>query len=313
MSATQPKATPPLIITEVGPRDGLQSERLVISTDLKVRFIDLLSETGVDEIEVTSFVSPKWVPQLADAVEVFARVTRRTGVMYSALVPNERGMERALAVGVDKVSVFTAASEAFCQRNVNASIAESIERFRPVVDMAQSSNLRTRGYVSCIVACPYTGEVRPEQVREVVQRLLDIGIDEIDLGETIGVAVPAEIERLYDGLNGVLSPSDSVLHLHDTRGTALVCASRAMELGVRRFDASCAGIGGCPYAPGASGNLATEDLIYFAKRMGYSTNVQLEKLFAAGRLIGSALSKPPTGRVFTADGNCRDSAETRAV
>lgn len=297
-------------LTEVGPRDGLQSEKTIVSTDAKVRFIDLLSESGVDEIEVTSFVSPKWVPQLADAAEVFARITRKAGVVYSALVPNEKGLDGALAAKADKVAVFTAASEAFSQRNTNATIAETIERFRPVVRRAKDASLPVRGYVSCVVACPYSGAIAPAKVRMVVEELLALGVDEIDLGETIGVAVPADIDRLYEGLGGVLAPMDSVLHLHDTRGTALACAHRAMELGVFRFDASCAGLGGCPYAPGASGNIATEDLIYFAQRMGLETNVSLDRLFEAGRHIATALGRAPSGRVFTADGSRSASGAT---
>lgn len=310
MSASPNAHRARLHVTEVGPRDGLQSEKTIVPTDAKVRFIDLLSESGVDEIEVTSFVSPKWVPQLADAAEVFARITRTAGVVYSALVPNEKGLDGALAAKADKVAVFTAASEAFSQRNTNATIAETIERFRPVVLRAKESSLPVRGYVSCVVACPYTGPVAPAQVRRVVEELLAIGVDEIDLGETIGVAVPDDIERLYEGLDGVLAPADSVLHLHDTRGTALVCAHRAMQLGVHRFDASCAGLGGCPYAPGASGNIATEDLVYFAQKMGIESGVGLDRLFDAGRHIATALGRAPSGRVFTADGNCNASGAT---
>ncbi|MHC4948928.1 MAG: hydroxymethylglutaryl-CoA lyase [Planctomycetota bacterium] len=297
-----PDPAPHIRITEVGPRDGLQNEAAILSVEDKVLFVELLAASGLDEIEVSSFVSPRWVPQLADADEVFARVRRREGVVYSALVPNLRGLERAVAAGVDKVAVFTAASETFARRNTNATIAGTIERFRPVVARARAAGLPLRAYVSCVVACPFEGPIEPRRVRDVVARLLDLGADEVDLGETIGVAVPDDVERLYDGLAGLVEPGRTTLHLHDTRGTALACAVRAVALGVRRFDASCAGLGGCPYAPGAAGTLATEDLVYLCEQSGWRTDVDLEALFAAGRHIAAALGRPLPGRVFTADG-----------
>jgi len=289
-------------ITEVGPRDGLQNERSVVSVDDKVAFIDRLSESGVTEIEVSSFVSPKWVPQLADAAEVFARINRRDDVIYSALVPNERGLEGALAANVDKIAIFTAASETFSKKNTNASIAETIERFRPVVSRAREQATPVRAYISCVVECPYEGPVEPAQVRDVAARLLDLGVNEIDLGETIGVAAPTDIDRLYDVLDDLLAPADTTLHLHDTRGGALACAYRAMQLGVCSFDASCGGLGGCPFAPGAAGNVATEDLVYLCGRMGVETGASLEGLFSAGRCIAAAISRSLTSRVFNADG-----------
>jgi hydroxymethylglutaryl-CoA lyase len=299
-------------ITEVGPRDGLQNEPDVVSADDKIAFIDLLSASGVDEIEAGSFVSPRWVPQLADTEDVFRRIERRAGVTYSALVPNERGLERAMSLGErrpDKIAVFTAASETFSRRNTNATITETVERFRPIVATAKAAGMPVRAYVSCAVECPYEGLVSPEKVRDVCERLVDLGldpeVDDIDLGDTVGVAGPADIERLYAALGGLLQPRQTTLHLHDTRGTALACAYAAMRLGVLSFDTSCGGIGGCPFAPGASGNLATEDIVYLCRREGYETNVDLATLFAAGRRIRSVLHRPLPGRVFTADGASR--------
>ena len=293
---------PDIRITEVGPRDGLQNESIVVSVDDKVRFIDLLAAAGPAEIEVTSFVSPKWVPQFADAAEVMRRIDRRPGIVYSALVPNRRGMEAALEADVDKVAVFTAASETFSRRNTNASIAETLERFGPVIEMARDARRPVRGYVSCAIACPYEGFVPPSRVRDVVRALLDLGVDEIDLGETIGVAGPPHIERLYDALDGHPKPEETTLHLHDTRGTALACAVEALRLGVRSFDASCAGLGGCPFAPGAAGNLATEDLLYLLDTMSRTTGVDLAAQHAAGRHIAAVLGRALPGRVFSADG-----------
>ena len=289
-------------ITDVGPRDGLQNEPVVVAVDDKVAFVDLLVRSGVAEIEVSSFVSPRWVPQLGDADEVFARIERRPSVVRSALVPNARGLERALAAEVDKIAVFAAASETFSRRNTNASIAEMLGGFEPVVAQAKAAGLAVRGYVSCAVACPYEGPTDPIRVRDVAARLLDIGVDEIDLGETLGVAVPSDIDRLYEGLDGLLAPGATTLHLHDTRGTALACALRGLQLGVRSFDASCGGLGGCPYAPGAAGNLATEDLVYMCGGMGYETGVDLEALFTAARRIAAALGRELPGRVFRAEG-----------
>ena len=287
-------------IVEVGPRDGLQNERRLIPVEAKVGYVNALSAAGVAEIEVTSFVSPKWVPQLADAADVLNRIERRPGVVYSALVPNERGLEGALAARVDKVAVFTAASETFSRRNTNAGIDEAIARIRPVAATARRHGLPVRGYVSCAVQCPFEGPIAPAQVRRVAAMLLEIGVDEIDLGETLGVAAPPDIERLYAGLDGLLAPSDTTLHLHDTHGRALAGAWAAMGLGVTSFDASCGGTGGCPYAPGAAGNLATEDLVALAQRMGIGTGIDLSKLLDAAAVIGGALGRSPTSRTWQA-------------
>lgn len=287
-------------ITEVGPRDGLQNEPGVVSTDSKVAFIDRLSAAGLPEIEVTSFVSPKWVPQLADAEEVLQRIVRREGTLYSALVPNERGLERVLAVGIDKVAVFTAASESFARRNINATIAESVERFRPVVAAAHAAGRTVRGYVSCAVACPFEGPIPAPRVATTSRMLLDLGCDEIDLGDTIGVATPGDMERLLAAHADVVPMERITLHLHDTRGTALACAWRAISLGVRSFDASCGGLGGCPYAPGATGNLATEELVYACEGSGLATGVDLAALMDAGHGVAAALGRRLPSRLLNA-------------
>ncbi len=287
-------------ITEVGPRDGLQNEPGVVPTEAKVAFVDRLSDAGLPEIEVTSFVSPKWVPQLADASEVLARIRRRPGTVYSALVPNQAGLARALEARVGKIAVFTAASESFCRKNINATIAESIERFQPVVRDAHAAGLPVRGYVSCAVACPFEGAIAPAAVAAASKRLLDLGCDEIDLGDTIGVATPGDIERLLAAHADVVPMERTTIHLHDTRGTALVCAWRAIELGVRSFDASCGGLGGCPYAPGASGNAATEELVYACEGSGLATGVDLATLLAAGRGMADGLGRSLPSRLLRA-------------
>jgi hydroxymethylglutaryl-CoA lyase len=301
---------PRIRLTEVGPRDGLQNEARLLPTDVKVAFVDLLSACGFAEIEVSSFVSARWVPQLGDAAEVFARIRRSPGVIYSALVPNEQGLDAALEAKVNKIAVFTAASETFSRKNTNATIAQTLERFAPVIRRAKAAQLPIRAYISCAIACPYEGPIDPHRVRDLAAKLLDMGgdigggVDEIDLGDTIGVAVPTDIDLLYEALDGLLKPEQTTLHLHDTRGTALACAYRAFEIGVRSFDSSCGGIGGCPYAPGAAGNIATEDLVYTFNKMGCDSGVDLQRLFAASRHIAAALDRALPGRVFKADG-CR--------
>ena len=292
-------------LTEVGPRDGLQNQQSIIETNIKVAFLDALSKTGIRRIEVSSFVNPKWVPQLADASDVFSKIHRAKNVKYLALVPNEQGWERACSVGVDEIALITAASETFCKKNTNSTIAGSIERMQPIVEKAKSNGVSIRGYVSCITACPYEGEIDPKKVSAVVEKLLDIGVEEVSLGETIGVAVPTDIARLYDSLDGILSPQDSALHLHDTRGTALACASAAMQLGVYKFDTSAGGLGGCPYAPGAAGNLATEDLVYFANRMGIRTGIDLDSILSSIQMIEEFIDTPLQSRVYRAS-SCQD-------
>lgn len=240
-------------ITEVGPRDGLQNEKAVVPVAAKIAFVEDLAAAGCTEIEVTSFVPPKWVPQLADGAEVLRSITRKPGVTYSALVPNERGLEGALACGVDAVAVFAAVSEGFSRRNTNGSIDEVFTRLAPVIQAAKAAGVRVRGYLSCVIACPFDGPIAPSAVARGSARLLDLGVDELDLGDTIGAGTPESIEAMYDAVATVVEPSATVLHLHDTRGAALGCVERALALGVRAFDASATGLGGCPYAPGHPG------------------------------------------------------------
>jgi len=281
-------------LTEVGPRDGLQNEKAPIPLDDKVRFVDALSAAGFAEIEVSSFVSPKWVPQLADAEQVFARITRRPGCVYSALVPNQAGLERAINARADKIAVFLSASETFSKKNINASIDESLERVKPVIEQARASRLPVRGYMSCVVRCPYEGPIAGASVRRVCERMLALGVDEVDLGDTIGAAAPDDIDRLFEALDGLIAPAQVVLHLHDTRRMALACAYRALQLGVVRFDSSAGGLGGCPYAPGALGNLATELLCALVAGCGIATGVDADAVGSAAlsvkRALGAATS-----------------------
>jgi len=289
-------------LTEVGPRDGLQNESGTIATETKVRFVDALSDAGFEEIEVSAFVSPERVPQLADAAEVFAGIRRREGTIYSALVPNEKGMERALAARVGKIAVFTAASESFNRANVNASIAESIERFRPVVEVARREKLPVRGYVSTAFWCPYEGKIAPERVVEVVRQLKDLGVDEISIGDTIGKAVPSEVMTLLDRLLDHVDQDRLVMHFHDTYGTAIANVLASYERGITAFDSSAGGLGGCPFAPGASGNVATEDLIWALTRSGATVAPDLDKVRAASDLLSSALGRTLRSRVREALG-----------
>jgi hydroxymethylglutaryl-CoA lyase len=297
-------------IVEVGPRDGLQNEAQVIPADVKVSFVDALSEAGLPEIEVTSFVSPARIPQLADAAEVLQRITRKPGVIYSALVPNMRGFERAVEARVNRIAVFTAASETFNQRNIHASIAESIERFRPVTEAARSAGLPVRGYISTAFVCPYEGLVEPAATVDVVRRLLDLGIEEISIGDTIGAAVPSEVDRLLDLLGPVLALERTAMHFHDTRGTALPNVLMSLQHGVTIFDSSAGGLGGCPYAPGASGNLATEDLWYFLSRMGIATGIDGARLQAASDLIERSLGTTLPSRVRRAESRAEKRTES---
>lgn len=284
-------------IVEVGPRDGLQNEGRPIPTDAKVAFIDALSEAGYDEIEATAFVSKERIPQLQDAEEVLRRIRRREGVVYSALVPNERGLDRALEAGVGKIAVFTAASETFNRKNINATIAESIERFRPVVSRALERGILVRGYVSTAFWCPYEGKVEPAAVIAVTKQLIDLGVEEVSIGDTIGKAVPVEVHALLDRLLDA-APQDAIaMHFHDTYGTAVANALAAWERGITIFDASAGGVGGCPFAPGASGNVATEDLLYALTRSGASVSLDPEKVRAASDVLASSLGRPLPSRV----------------
>jgi hydroxymethylglutaryl-CoA lyase len=284
-------------VVEVGPRDGLQNEKELIPTEVKIAFVDALSEAGYADIEVSAFVSPSWVPQLADAAEVFARIRRKEGVRYSALVPNEKGLDRALEARVQGIAVFTAASETFNRKNINASIAESIERFQPVVPRAKREGLFVRGYVSTAFWCPYEGKIEPRAVTDVVRRLLDLEVDEISIGDTIGKAVPAEVDDLLDVLLDALPQERVAMHFHDTYGTAVANALAAYDRGITVFDASAGGVGGCPYAPGAAGNVATEDLVWALTRSGASTGIDLARVSVASDLLASALRRPLRSRV----------------
>jgi hydroxymethylglutaryl-CoA lyase len=268
-------------ITEVGPRDGLQNEKALVPVAAKVAFVEALAAAGCSEIEVTSFVPPKWVPQLADGAEVLRSIARRPGVTYSALVPNERGLEGALACGVDAVAVFAAASEGFSRRNTNGSIDEVLARLAPVIRAAKAAGVRVRGYLSCVIACPFDGAIEPTAVAGCSARLLELGVDELDLGDTIGAGTPDSIEAMYAAVATVVEPSATILHLHDTRGAALGCVERALTLGVRAFDSSAGGLGGCPYAPGAPGNLATESLVRALHTGGWETGIDADAVARA--------------------------------
>lgn len=289
---------PSITLIEVGPRDGLQNERETVSVDAKVAFVEALADAGLREIEVSSFVSPKWVPQLADAAEVFARLKPRAGVAYSALVPNMKGLERALACGVRRIAVFTAASERFCEANINMTFEGSLDAFRPVVAEARKNGIFVRGYVSTVFGCPYEGDIAPAKAVEAAHRLADLGCDEISLGDTIGVAAPRGVEAVLSLLK--FPVARTALHFHDTRGTAVANAFQAAQMGCSRFDASAGGFGGCPYAPGAAGNAATEDLVYAFEKCGVRTGVDLTRLAEASRAVGLALKKEPPGKVYRA-------------
>jgi hydroxymethylglutaryl-CoA lyase len=290
-------------IYEVGPRDGLQNESAPIPTDAKLRFIGLLADAGLREIEATSFVAQRAVPQLADADDLMVRLDRRPGVRYPVLVPNARGLARADAVGVDAVCVFTAASEPFTKANINMTIAESIDAFRPVVDAARQHGWWSRGYVSTAFGCPYQGEVGEAAVVGVARQLIELGVDEISIGDTIGVAAPGDVRRVVRALFSAGIEADRLaLHFHDTRGTALANVTAALDLGIRCFDASTGGTGGCPYAPGAAGNLATEDLVYFLDREGLTHRVDLDALLVAARDVSQTLGRPLGTKVGQAGG-----------
>jgi hydroxymethylglutaryl-CoA lyase len=276
-------------IVEVGPRDGLQNEPRLLPTAAKIAFVDALSTTGVAEIEASAFVSPRWVPQLADAEAVFAGITRRPGVVYSALVPNEHGLERAFAARAERIALFTAASETFNRKNINATIAESIARFVPVACRARAAGLPLRGYVSTAFWCPYEGKIAPARVAPVVDQLFQLGVEEISIGDTIGKATPADVNALLDLLLARIPPARLALHFHDTYGHAAANVRAALARGIETFDSSAGGIGGCPYAPGASGNIATELLADTLAAAGAAVAIDRDALARASALIGAAL------------------------
>ena len=281
------KLPPRVTIYEVGPRDGLQNEARMVSTPDKVALIDALSATGLPYIEITSFVSPKWIPQLGDAAEVARAVARRPGVVYSALVPNRKGLDTALGAGMREIAVFLSASETHNKRNVNKTVAETLEAFRDVVDPALAAGVRVRAYVSTVFGCPFEGEVDPQRVRALAITLRDMGVYQISLGDTIGVANPWQVERVLELVLADLPLERAAVHFHDTQGTALANCTVALSMGITTIDAAIGGLGGCPYAPGAAGNLATEDLVSMLHGMGVETGVDLDRLVECSRLAAS--------------------------
>lgn len=281
--------SPHVTIVDVSPRDGLQNEKAVVPTSAKVELVDRLSAAGVPVIEVTSFVSPKAIPQLADAEQVMAGITRRAGTRYTVLVPNERGLARALPTKPDGIVVFGAASETFSQKNINCSIAESLDRFRPVVAGAKAAGVQVRGTVSCALGCPYEGDIAPEAVARVSASLLELGVDELSIADTIGVGHPDQVLRVFEAVLAFTDASRVNAHFHDTYGRALVNLEACLTLGIRSIDASAAGLGGCPYAPGATGNVATESVLAMLGSNGYVTSVDLVALTSAGAYIRGVL------------------------
>ena len=296
-------------IIDVGPRDGLQNEKqVVVSAANKIALIHQLVDAGIRHLEATSFVSPKWVPQMADAPDVMAGIQRHPDVVYSVLTPNMKGLEGALAAGTNEVCVFGAATEAFSQRNINCSIAESIERFAPVVAAAHAAGVATRGAISCTVGCPYEGDVAPDAVRHVAQLMKDIGVQRIAVADTIGVGTPRQVQAAMEAAMKVYDVAQISGHFHDTYGQALANTLASLELGVRVFETSVAGLGGCPYAKGATGNVATEDVVYMLHGMGIETGIDLDKLVDAAAAISQVLGRPPQGRVSVALLNKRANA-----
>ncbi|ETI53046.1 hypothetical protein, variant [Phytophthora nicotianae P10297] len=290
-------------IVEVGPRDGLQNEKTNVSTDDKVKFINLLSETGLSAIEATSFVSPKWVPQMADNAYVLKGISRKEGVSYPVLTPNIKGFDSAVAAGAKEVAIFGAASEAFSQKNINCSIEESLERFRPVCEKANTLGIRVRGYVSCVLGCPYQGPVEPSTVAAVALKMLEMGCYEVSLGDTIGVGNPASTLAMLQATKQVVPVDRLAVHFHDTYGQALSNILIALQEGIAVVDSSVAGLGGCPYASGASGNVATEDVLYMVHGLGIQTGVDLQKVIEAGNFITNLLGRPTHSKVAQAMGS----------
>jgi len=278
-------------IVEVGPRDGLQNEPVAVTTDVKIEFIDRLSDTGIRAIEATAFVSPKWVPQMADNAEIMSGIHKKAGVSYPVLVPNMQGFEAALAAGCDEVAVFAAASESFSKRNINCSIDESLDRFAPVIEAAGAKGVKVRGYISCVLGCPFEGKVEPEAVARIAQRLAALGCYEISLGDTIGVGTPAATQAMIDAVSAKVPVDRLAGHFHDTYGQALANILAAMQRKVAVFDSSVAGLGGCPYAPGATGNVATEDVLYMLTGLEIDTGVDLDAIIDAGVFISEALGR----------------------
>ncbi|MEZ0223682.1 MAG: hydroxymethylglutaryl-CoA lyase [Alphaproteobacteria bacterium] len=284
-------------IVEVGPRDGLQNEKSTVPVETKVALINKLSDAGLKSIEAGAFVSPKWVPQMADTDKVYATIDKKSGVSYPVLVPNAKGMEAAVAAGVKEIAVFASASESFSQKNINCSIAESIERFKPVMEEAKRHGIKVRGYVSCVLGCPYEGEIKPDAVVKVAKALRDGGCYEISLGDTIGTGTPEKTRALLQAVKKEIPAAALAVHFHDTYGQALANILVALEEGIAVVDSAAGGLGGCPYAKGATGNVATEDVLYMLHGMGIDTGVNLEKVAEAGRYIADALQRPLVSKV----------------
>lgn len=287
-------------IVEVGPRDGLQNEVTPISATDKITLIEKLSAAGINYIESGSFVSPKWVPQMATSSEVFEKLNRKPGVTYAALTPNLRGFEGAIAVNANEVAIFGAASESFSQKNINCSIEESLERFAPIMEAANKANIKVRGYVSCVLGCPYEGEIQPEQVAKVAEKLYQMGCYEISLGDTIGIGTPANVIKMLQAVSSRVPIDKLAVHFHDTYGQALTNIYTALQMGISVIDSAIAGLGGCPYAKGASGNVATEDVVYMLNGLGINTAINFEKLLEAGWFISKKLDKEPVSKVSRA-------------
>jgi len=287
-------------LVDVGPRDGLQNEKQPVSTEHKATLVHMLQAAGLKEIEVTSFVSPKWVPQMADNVDVMAAITRKPGVRYSVLTPNMKGLEAALPTKPDEIVVFAAASEAFSQKNINCSIAESIERFAPVVAAAHAAGIKVRGALSCAVGCPYQGEVTPDEVERVVRLMKSIGVDHMGVADTIGVGTPRKVQAAMERALKHYPLVEVSGHFHDTYGQALTNIYACLEMGIHHFDASVSGLGGCPYAKGATGNVATEDVLFMLNGLGIETGIDIDQLVDASAYISNALGRPPVARVARA-------------
>jgi hydroxymethylglutaryl-CoA lyase len=283
-------------IVEVGPRDGLQNERQEVPTKIKLELIERLADAGLPAVEATAFVSPKWIPQMADHTEVLEGIRRKPGVPYPVLTPNLKGFEAARAAGATEVAGFGAASESFSKRNINCSIAESLERFRPVADAARQAGIKVRGYISCVLGCPYEGAVAPQKVAEVARALYDMGCYEISLGDTIGTGTPGKTQAMIEACAGEVPLEKLAGHYHDTYGQALANIYASLEMGVATFDSSVAGLGGCPYAKGASGNVATEDVVYMLNGLGIDTGIDLGKLVATGQWICGVIGKEPQSK-----------------
>ncbi|MBN3003632.1 hydroxymethylglutaryl-CoA lyase [Chromobacterium alkanivorans] len=302
---------PHVKIVEVGPRDGLQNEKQALSTAVKLELIRRLTASGLRSIEAGAFVSPKWVPQMAGSAEVLAGLDLTGPVAYPVLVPNEQGLDAALAAGAREIAVFGAASESFSRRNINASIAESLQRFAPVAARAQAAGVPVRGYVSCVVGCPYEGRIAPAKVAEVAARLLDLGCYEISLGDTIGVGTPASVLAMLEAVSKTVPMTQLAGHFHDTYGMAISNIHACLRAGMMTFDSSVAGLGGCPYAQGASGNVATEDVVYLLHGEGHSTGVDLAALVDTAWFIADALGKPPASKLAHAIGDQRHAKPER--